>query len=89
MTLTIALVLSVLLTGVLAYGAWRLPTRLPRIATLMAVGTPLLLLVAVMRGRSDAPSRYSHRRRPRRGRSHSGASRRSRRKRAGVGLLPA
>ena len=59
MTLTIALVLSVLVTGALAYGVWRFPTRLPRIATLMAVGAPLVLLAAVMRGRSDARSGYS------------------------------
>ena len=60
MTLTIAVVLSVLMTGVLAYAAWRSPPRFTRVATLVAVGTPLMLLMAVMRrGRSDARSTYS------------------------------
>ena len=59
MTLTIAIILGTLLTAALAYGAWRFPARLPRVATLIAIAVPLVLLAAVMRGRSDGRSRYS------------------------------
>ncbi|HUQ82733.1 MAG TPA: hypothetical protein VM076_16400 [Gemmatimonadaceae bacterium] len=59
MTLTIAIVLCMLVTAALAYGAWRFPARFPRVATLIAIATPLVLLAAVMRGRSDGRSGYS------------------------------
>src|SRR5689334_22298109 len=59
MTLTIAIVLGMLVTAALAYGAWRFPLRFPRVATLIAIATSLVLLAAVMRGRSDGRSEYS------------------------------
>ena len=53
MTLTVALLIAIVATAAIAYGAWRFPTRFPRAATLAVVATPLLLLGAVLRGRAD------------------------------------
>ena len=53
MTLTVALLIAIAVTAAIAYGAWRFPTRFPRVATLLVVGTPLLLLGAILRGRED------------------------------------
>src|SRR5688572_13194143 len=59
MTLTIAILMAVAVTAAFAYGAWRFPTRLPRVATLVVVATPLLLLTLLLRGRSDGRSGQS------------------------------
>jgi hypothetical protein len=59
MTLTLAILIGMIVTAALAYGAWRFPSRFPAIVSAAAVLTPLLLLGAVMRGRSDTRSGYS------------------------------
>ena len=59
MTLTVAILLAVAVTAAVAFGAWRNPARYPRIATLLVVATPLVLLAMVLRGRSDGRSGHS------------------------------
>ena len=59
MTLTAAIVLSMGVTAALAFWAWRLPTRIPRFATLVVVGVPLALLVELLRGRNASLSSQS------------------------------
>ena len=59
MTLTVALLLAVTVTAVVAYAASRFPTRFPRVATLIVVATPMLLLAAMLRGRTDGRSGQS------------------------------
>ena len=59
MTLTAAIVLSMAVTGALAFWAWRLPARFPRVATLVVVAVPLALLVEMLRGRNASLSSQS------------------------------
>src|SRR5688572_31367732 len=59
MTLTVALLLAVTVTAAIAFAAWRFPTRFPRVATLIVVATPMLLLAAMLRGRTDGRSGQS------------------------------
>src|SRR5688500_4363527 len=59
MTSTVAIVLGLAVTAALASAAWRFPTRLPRTATFVVVTVPLLLLVLLLRGRSDVRSGQS------------------------------
>jgi cell division protein FtsW (lipid II flippase) len=59
MTLTVAIVLSMAVTASLAYWAWRLPARFPRVTTLVVVAVPLALLVGMLRGRNASLSSQS------------------------------
>jgi len=59
MTLTTAIVLSVAVTAALAFLAWRLPARFPRVVTLVVVAVPFALLVKVLSGRNVSLSSQS------------------------------
>jgi hypothetical protein len=59
MTLTTAIVLSVAVTAALAFLAWRLPARFPRVATLVVVAVPFALLVKILSGRNVSLSSQS------------------------------
>jgi cell division protein FtsW (lipid II flippase) len=59
MTLTLAILVCLAVTGALAYAAWRFPARLPRAATFVVVGVPFVLLTVLLRGRADVLSGQS------------------------------
>ena len=59
MTLTAAIVLGTAVTAALAFFAWRLPARFPRVATLVVVALPLALLVKILSGRDVSLSSQS------------------------------
>ena len=59
MTLTAAIVLGMAVTAALAFWAWRVPARFPRVATLVVVAVPLALLVKILSGRNASLSSQS------------------------------
>jgi len=59
MTLAAAIVACMAVTAALAYAAWRLPHRLPWLASLLAVLAPLGLLTALLRDGPEARSGYT------------------------------